>query len=139
MKIAVVTDDGKTIAQHFGRASKYAVVELTDKEILSRELRDKPGHHSFQHEGEHHHEHGAEGRGAGAHAEDKHSQMVAVISDCEALLARGMGRGVFLSMENAGIRPLTVDFSEIDEALKALMDGSIDEHIHQQLCGDHHH
>ncbi len=28
MKIAIITDDGKTICQHFGRANFYAVLTL---------------------------------------------------------------------------------------------------------------
>ena len=28
MKIAIITDDGKTISQHFGRANYYAVVTI---------------------------------------------------------------------------------------------------------------
>ena len=41
MKIAFVTDDGETISQHFGRASKYLVVEVDGGKELLRELRDK--------------------------------------------------------------------------------------------------
>ena len=49
-KIATVTDDGKTISPHFGRATKYAVLTIEDDRIIARELRDKAGHHDFQHE-----------------------------------------------------------------------------------------
>jgi predicted Fe-Mo cluster-binding NifX family protein len=47
MKIAVVTDDGKMISQHFGRAVHYLVLTVEDGKITRRELRDKPGHHQF--------------------------------------------------------------------------------------------
>ncbi|MCB2178782.1 dinitrogenase iron-molybdenum cofactor biosynthesis protein [bacterium] len=144
MKIAVVTDDGKSISQHFGRATKYAVYDIQEGKILSTELRDKAGHHTFQQPGEpHHHDHdhghAHEGRGMDAHSADKHALMVAAITDCEVLLCRGMGRGAFTSMEQAGIKPLPVDFHAIEEAIQALMDGKIDEHIHDQLCGEHGH
>ena len=46
-KIATVTDDGKTISPHFGRATKYAVLTIEDDRIIARELRDKAGHHNF--------------------------------------------------------------------------------------------
>lgn len=141
MKIAVVTDDGSTISQHFGRATKYAVYDIEEGKVLSKELRDKAGHHTFQQEGhEHHHDHHHEhGHGMDAHSADKHAQMVASITDCEVLLCRGMGRGAFLSMEQAGIKPLQVDFHFIEEAIRALLAGEIDKHVHQKLCGEHGH
>lgn len=139
MKIAVVTDDGTTISQHFGRATKYAVFDIREGEILTRELRDKAGHHSFHHNhGAHEHDHDdKEGRGMGAHSADKHSQMAATIRDCEVLLARGMGRGAQVSMQQAGIQTLQVDFHAVEDAIQALINGEIDQHIHEQLCGEH--
>ena len=102
MKIAIVTDDGETICQHFGRATKYAVVEIEQGKILHKELRDKAGHHTFQNqEHDHYHDH-EHGRGMGAHSDDKHTQMVASITDCSVLLARGMGRGAKLRLARCG-------------------------------------
>ncbi|HXZ30244.1 MAG TPA: NifB/NifX family molybdenum-iron cluster-binding protein, partial [Dehalococcoidia bacterium] len=52
MKIAVVTDDGKTICQHFGRARYYLVVTTEDGRVVNKEQRSKAGHHvaGMQHE-----------------------------------------------------------------------------------------
>ena len=58
MKIAVVTDDGKTICQHFGRASYYLVATVGNGRVTATELREKPGHRQFSQEPkheEHHH------------------------------------------------------------------------------------
>ncbi len=41
MKIALITDDGKSISQHFGRAPYYLVVTLEDGKEVNRELRPK--------------------------------------------------------------------------------------------------
>ena len=141
MKIAIVTDDDATISQHFGRATKYAVIDVQEGKILGRELRDKPGHHTFhQLEHDHDHDHSREhGRGMDAHSADKHIQMVAAIQDCGVLLARGMGQGAKISMEQAGIQAFQVDLDRIDDAVQALIDGSIDQHVHEQLCGQHGH
>jgi predicted Fe-Mo cluster-binding NifX family protein len=141
MKIAIVTDDGATISQHFGRATQYAVIEVREGKIIHRELRDKAGHHTFQHSEHDHHDHDhshEHGRGMGAHSADKHTRMIESIQDCTVLLARGMGRGAKISMEQAGIQAFQVDFDRIDDAIEALIDGSIDQHIHEQLCGEHH-
>ena len=43
MKNAIITDNGKTISQHFGRASHYMVVTLDEGKIIDRHMRDKIG------------------------------------------------------------------------------------------------
>ena len=141
MKIAIVTDDGSTICQHFGRATKYAVIDIQEGKVISRELRDKAGHHTF-HQLEEHHHHGdghQHGRGMDDHSMDKHARMVQSIQDCSVLLARGMGRGAKIGMEQANIKTYQVDLDKIDDAISALIDGRIDQYIHDQLCGDHGH
>ena len=47
MKIAVATDDGTTVSQHFGRALSYTVITVKDGQIANKETRDKTGHHTF--------------------------------------------------------------------------------------------
>ena len=47
MKIAVITDDGKTISQHFGRALHYQVLTIEEGKVVDREMRDKLGHSQF--------------------------------------------------------------------------------------------
>jgi predicted Fe-Mo cluster-binding NifX family protein len=141
MKIAIVTDDGKTISQHFGRATKYAVIDIMEGKVISSELREKAGHHTF-HQLEAHHQNGEShhhGRGMDAHSMDKHTRMVQSIHDCSVLLARGMGRGAKISMEQANIKTYQVDLHAIDEAVAALVDGKIDQYTHDQDCGDHGH
>jgi predicted Fe-Mo cluster-binding NifX family protein len=124
MKIAVVTDDGKVISQHFGRASFYLVATVEDGKILERQLRDKPGHNQFASQG-----HGA-GHHAGQHGQNteshnKHVQMAEAISDCEALLCGGMGMGAFQSMQTLGIKPVVTEITAIDQALLAYVNGEI--------------
>jgi predicted Fe-Mo cluster-binding NifX family protein len=54
--------------------------------------------------------------------------MVAAISDCEVLLARGMGAGAYESMKQAGIRPVVTDLESIDDAVAALLAGTLTDH-----------
>ena len=131
MKIALVTDDGKTISQHFGRASKYAVYTVEETTILQRELRDKIGHRQFAEEEKdlgHQHQGDARGHGYGRHAEDKHQRMFASINDCEIVVARGMGRGAYQGMQQVGLKPIVTDIADIETAVKAVMDGEIVDH-----------
>jgi predicted Fe-Mo cluster-binding NifX family protein len=123
MKIAAVTDDGKTVSLHFGRAQSYAVYTVEDGQIVAQELRDKPSHHHAGHE--HRHEHGQHEHGAGA---EKHRQMLAPIEDCEALLARGMGHGAYQALQTANIKPIVTDIPAIEDAVQAYIQGDIVDH-----------
>jgi len=128
MKIAAITDDGKTISQHFGRASHYLVVSVVDGEITGRELRPKLGHTHFVTQDHAEDSDSSLGHGFGESAHRKHHQMAETISDCEALLCRGMGRGAYVSMQNLGIRPVVTDIPTIDEAVTAFVAGEIVDH-----------
>ena len=126
MKIAAITDDGVTISMHFGRARYYKVLTIEDGEVVAEELRDKLGHHNFA--DSHADESDPRGHGFGAAAQDRHTRMAAAIADCDVLLCRGMGRGAYISMEQAGIRPIVTDIADIGEAVRAYLDGTIEDH-----------
>lgn len=129
MKIAVVTDDGKTISQHFGRAPYYLVVTVEAGAIVDRELREKLNHAHFQAE-EHDHAGGGEKRhGYGPEADSRHGRMVEAIVDCEALLCRGMGMGAYENLKARNIRPIVTDIQDIDQAAIAYAAGQIVDHL----------
>lgn len=123
MKIAVISDDGKSISMHFGRAQLYVVVAVEDGKVVSREVRPKAGHHTFGDHapGEHH----GTGHGYDAASRDKHSQMASNIADCQVLLAGGMGWGAYDSLKGYGIEPIITDIRDADEAVRAYLDGTI--------------
>jgi len=123
MKIAFITDDGKTISRHFGRAAYYLVIEVTDGEVVGKEMRDKLGHSQFT--SEHVSHNSDEGHGMGAESHEKHNQMAQAISDCEALICGGMGMGAYQSMQSIGITPLVTAYSDIDQALKEYLLGNL--------------
>jgi len=131
MKIAAVSEDGVTISQHFGRAPFYVVVTVEDGKVVSREQRDKMGHAQFAGDPHAEEAHGADPRGHGfdASAQSRHVQMAAAIADCQILLARGMGAGAYQSMEQAGIRPVITDMGTIDDAIRAYLAGSLQDHV----------
>ena len=128
MKIALITDDGKTISQHFGRAQHYLVATIENGQIANREMRDKLGHSHFANQ-PHEEEKPGQPHGMDADSHNKHLQMTESIADCEALLCRGMGRGAYESMKVRNIRPLVTDIVSIDEAIMAYIDGNIEDHI----------
>ena len=117
MKIAVVTDDGKAISQHFGRAMYYGVYDVRSGKVEGKEIKPKVVHHR---EGEaqlHEHQEGY-----------KHSTMLSSIQDCEVLIARGMGRGAYEAIKQSGIKPIITDLIYVDEAVEAYIKGTLEDH-----------
>lgn len=124
MKIAVASDDEVNISQHFGRAPHYVVFTVEDGKIIERETRAKAGHQTFAaHEppklepGERH------GYDPGSDA--RHESMVEAISDCQVLIAGGMGWGAYESMREHGIETIVTDVKAIDEALELYLVGNL--------------
>jgi predicted Fe-Mo cluster-binding NifX family protein len=124
MKIAVITDDGNTISQHFGRAQYYLVSTVENGQIVDRELREKLGHAQFASD-PHAADIPGQPHGMDPASHNRHLQMAEAIADCEALLCRGMGMGAYESMKTRGIRPIVTDIASIDEAMIAYVEGKI--------------
>jgi predicted Fe-Mo cluster-binding NifX family protein len=124
MKIAAVSEDGLAISQHFGRAPIYVVIEVEDGKVTNRETRAKAGHSNFAGPEEHHEACGGP-HGCDSGSEEKHAIMGATIADCQVLLAGGMGWGAYASLKSQRVDPIVTDIENIDEAVKAYLDGTI--------------
>jgi predicted Fe-Mo cluster-binding NifX family protein len=109
----------RTILSHFA---------IEDGALVAKELRDKVGHGQFaQEDHEHESENDPRGHGFGAHSDAKHVRMIESIQDCAAIIVRGMGRGTYLAMEQANIRPFVTDLPNAEEAVKAYMEGTLED------------
>lgn len=123
MKIAVVTEDERTISQHFGRAPYYLVLTVEDGKVTGKETREKAGHHTFAA----HHTEAAPGEmhGYGAGAQTRHAAMAETIADCQVLIAGGMGMGAYESMRSRGIDVIVTDEENIDESVSRYIEGNL--------------
>jgi predicted Fe-Mo cluster-binding NifX family protein len=130
MKIAVVTDDEKTISAHFGRAQYYVVLTIEDGAVTGQETRPKVNHSQFVGEGHHHGEHGGP-HGMDSGSQRRHGLMMEAIQDCEVLLARGMGQGAHYSLKERGIQPILTDIQDIQEAVNAYLAGKLIENLNR--------
>ena len=124
MRIAVISDDGVDISQHFGRAPYYVVLTVEEGRIINSETRPKAGHHSFAAQshptlapGERH--------GYDAASQSKHQTMAEAIADCQVLIAGGMGWGAFESLRAYGIEPVVTDVRDIREAALRYAQGNL--------------
>jgi predicted Fe-Mo cluster-binding NifX family protein len=124
MKIAAITEDGATVSQHFGRAPYYLVLTVADGKIVNKEKRDKAGHHTFA---AHQEEPLAPGEqhGFDAGAQARHAGMMSNITDCQVLIAGGMGWGAYESLKSRGIETIVTDIENIDEAVELYLKGKL--------------
>ncbi len=123
MKIAIVTEDGRTVSQHFGRAPYYAVLTVEGDVIVERELRPKTGLHLTGAPRE-------ERAGSGPHgtspeAQSRHDQMAQAIGDCSALIAGGMGQGAYDRFTALGLRPVVTEIPGVEAAALAYARGQL--------------
>lgn len=124
MKIAAISDDEVTISQHFGRAPYYVVVTVEEGRVVAKETRPKAGHQTFAAHpppkvapGEQH--------GYDEGSQTRHASMAEAISDCQVVLAGGMGWGAYEAMQGYGIQAIVTDVGEIDEAVELYLDGRL--------------
>ncbi len=124
MKIAVISEDGATISQHFGMAPLYVVVTIEDGKVVNKETRPKAGHHNL---GGHHEEHSTPGQrhGFDASAQQTHATMAGNITDCQVLIAGGMGWGAYESLKSQNIEPIITDVKDIEQAVKLYIEGKL--------------
>ena len=129
MKIAIITDDEKTISQHFGRAIYYAVLTIENGQIVQREMRKKLSHKHVANESHEHTSESDQRHGFDPASQSLHGQMSQAITDCEALICGGMGAGAYESIREHGIRPIITDIEDIETAALAYASGIIANHV----------
>ncbi|KPK46320.1 MAG: hypothetical protein AMJ77_06140 [Dehalococcoidia bacterium SM23_28_2] len=124
MRIAAVSDDEVHISQHFGRAPYYVVLTVEEGKVVDSETRPKAGHRTFAAQG-HPRLAPGERHGYDPGSQAKHRSMAEAISDCEVLIAGGMGMGAYESLKGYGIRPIITDVAVIREAVLRYIDGNL--------------
>ena len=124
MRIAAVSEDGYKISQHFGRAPYYVVLTVEDGVIANKEQRPKAGHHTFAAD-EPHKTAPGERHGYDADSQSKHANMAETISDCQVLLAGGMGWGAYESLKSYNIETIVTNVDNIYKAVELYLKGKL--------------
>ncbi len=126
MKIAVASDDGRTVSSHFGRAKYFVVVRAEGGEIIEREMRDKwgPGAHredgcADRRDGDCH----GSGHGQGPQARARHKHMLALVEDCDVIVSRGMGQGMRQHLDQQRRHYMLTRARTIESAVDELVSG----------------
>ena len=111
IKIAVPTDDGETISQHFGQANFFKVFTVENNQVSTSEMRPKASHL-----------HGDHSQDQGVHPGQ---QMVETIADCQVLISGGMGTPAFNRATSAGLKVYLTEHASIEAAVQAYLDGTL--------------
>jgi len=104
VRIAVASDDGVSIAGHFGRCAGFLIFDAEEENVKKVDYRvNSFGHHQ---QGQQEHEHGHEHN----HAEGQHSHdgFASALADCKVVICRGMGRRAVVDLSSKGIQPAIV-------------------------------
>jgi predicted Fe-Mo cluster-binding NifX family protein len=117
-KIAIATEDGAHVSQHFGRAPHFEVLTFENGKLVARERRAK----AFP-QGPHDHPHHIT-NGQDTHA----SGMLDAIKDCQVVIAGGMGGPAFAAIQSAGLTPILTDEQDIDRVEQSYIDGTLVNH-----------
>lgn len=122
IRLAIPTDDGKTVASHFGMAQFFMLVEIDGDKEFSRKLVENL--HARGHHGEHgeHHGHGGHGNGHG----HGHDEVFMSTGDIEGVIAVRIGPHMFedLKARKIGVYLVSVGTS-IENAINSFIEGKL--------------
>jgi predicted Fe-Mo cluster-binding NifX family protein len=127
MKIAVATEVGSIISDHFGRSPYFTVFEVVEGKIINQSTRQNTFTRHFRgnHEGHQHGEHHHSPRGE-AH---DHDSVAEGLSDCSVVISHGMGRRAWEDLRVRGIEMIVTDETDAEQAARLYLAGNLRDHI----------
>jgi len=103
MKIAIASDDKKTISHHFGRALGFVVFDIQNGKVVNIDYRENIG------------------KSSGECGSCDHSAMIKNVKDCEIVISYGMGQRIYTDLLNSNITPIVTEEKTVDEALNQFL------------------
>ena len=118
MRIAIPTDDGVSVAAHFGRSAAFLIFSVEDGLIQSQELRPNAGQHS--------HVPGACQTGAHPDGGHDHGRIIDSLSGCEVVICAGMGWRAAEALKSNGVKQiLMTEAGPAADAVSAYLAGTL--------------
>jgi len=106
MKIAVTSQNRRTVTSHAGRCRRFWIYHVRDGAPVGRELLELPREQSFH-----------ESSPGEAH----------LLDGIQALISQGMGDGLVRRLARMGARGYLTEASDPDEAVRRWLDGTLRE------------
>ena len=128
MKIAVPTNDGTSISEHFGRSAAFLIFEIENGQIKAREMKTNGAHHA-QGTCDHH------STASKAHS---HAGILAAIKGCEIVICAGMGSRAAEALKAGGVAHIVVTApGPAEETVSAYLTGKLTPKT-ENFCGCKH-
>ena len=105
MKIAVTSQNRKTVTEHAGRCRKFWVFSIENNKIIEKELLELPKEQAFHESSPH----------------DSHP-----LDDIDVLIAGGMGQGLMMRLERKSINSLVTKESDPEKAVLLYLNGLLE-------------
>ncbi|MCC7495514.1 MAG: hypothetical protein IT204_24400 [Fimbriimonadaceae bacterium] len=105
LRIAVPSDDGQALCQHFGRAQGFTVVEVDGDLPQAAEYRRRAAANALL--------------ALGAAPVDPHDRLAALLGDCQVVVAGGMGAPMARALRQLGLEVVS---SRQDSVLAAVQE-----------------
>ncbi len=106
MKIAIPTNDRKTLAERTGRAKEFAIFNIENGKITDVKYETNTHEHHSHEEGEEHHEH-------------SHADIVEALKEADILLVTKIGKHMKADLDAGGIKYKKVNEKSIDVVLQS--------------------
>ena len=117
MKIAVPTNDGATISEHFGRSANFLIFEIENGQIKSRELKTNGMEHS--------HAQGACDHHSAESKPHSHAGILAALEGCGLVICAGMGQRAAEALRNCGTQIVVAPPASAEETVVAYLAGKL--------------
>jgi predicted Fe-Mo cluster-binding NifX family protein len=116
MRIAIPTNDGTSISEHFGRSAAFLIYETENGQIKSRAMKTNGAHHGQEACGQHSTE-------SKPHS---HSGIVAALKECEVVICAGMGSRAVEALKANGVTQIVVTTpGPAEEIVSAFLAGKL--------------
>ena len=120
MKIAIPTNDRKTVAERSGRASEFAIFTIDSNGVEKVEYVTNSHEHTHHGGGEHQHVHGeGQGHGHAVHSHG-HGDIVALLRGIDMVIGKKFGPHFSRDFHDAGIKMKLTKIDSIDEVVKSI-------------------
>ena len=117
MKIALPTNDGVTISEHFGRSASFLIFEIENGQIKSRELKTNGMEHS--------HAQGACDHHSAESKPHSHAGILATLDGCQLVICAGMGQRAADALKACGTQILFTSLPSAEAAVSAHLAGKL--------------
>ena len=125
MKIAIASDDKKTISSHFGKTKGFVIFEVENEKIKNQEYRPNTftGH--------------ARGLEHDDHEIDRHTPILNALKDCKAVITHGMGKRIYDDLKEIGIDVFITDETDVETAFELYVSGKLIDKLDMKCLHEH--